>query len=144
MNATISQWLSGPISQDIALALAHSLWQGAGVALALAAALRAIPQRFAGVRYWTSCGALVAIVIASAATFGVLRAEHSVGAGTRSKHPVAVQEPRSMPVAEVVVAPENASPALSLPFGYIVAVWMLGVGFFSVWHVCGWAWLVRI
>jgi len=148
MNATITQWLNGPLAQDIGGALAHSLWQGGAVALAVAILLRWIPSRQSTLRYWTSCGGLMAIVLASAATFalllmsaGMLTANHRVTAQRVHATPAA-QDPAPAPALNISDNSNPISPAL--PFTQIVALWIVGVALFAIWHACGWVWLLQL
>jgi GWxTD domain-containing protein len=72
MNAI--DWMVGtPAAQALGWAVAHSVWQGAAVALALTAALAL--TRSARVRYAMACGALAAMLLAFGYTFA-----HSVPA----------------------------------------------------------------
>lgn len=57
----------------LAAVLAHSLWQGLLVSLAVLIVLRTVPARHASLRYLASVGGLVAVVLASFVTWAVLR-----------------------------------------------------------------------
>lgn len=65
----IARLASSPAWIALAVALVHSLWQGAALALACRAALAALPRRRAAARYLAACVAMVAAPAAFVATF---------------------------------------------------------------------------
>jgi len=63
---------------DVAAALLHMIWQGAGAAVVLVLAHRLLPQRAARARYAAACAALFALPVIFA---GTVLASHFWGAG---------------------------------------------------------------
>ena len=69
----LQQFAQTPAARALGWALVHSLWQGAVVALMLAAVLYVV--RSSRVRYGVSCAALLLILAAFAGTFVQVLAE---------------------------------------------------------------------
>src|SRR5262245_22282275 len=73
MNSPISDWLAaqftGPTVEILGWTLVHFLWQGAAIALVLAAALRGLRRSTPQARYLVACAALAAMAVCPAATF---------------------------------------------------------------------------
>ncbi|HEV3025730.1 MAG TPA: M56 family metallopeptidase [Pirellulales bacterium] len=65
----VAAWASQPLVEALGGSLMHFLWQGAGVAALLAAALWAIRGRSPKVRYLTACTALAAMAACPTGTF---------------------------------------------------------------------------
>ncbi|HEY9284145.1 MAG TPA: hypothetical protein VIP46_11885, partial [Pyrinomonadaceae bacterium] len=61
-NALVEAIVSHPLAQATGWALAHSVWQGALVALAFAAANRLLRESSAQARYVAGCAALALLV----------------------------------------------------------------------------------
>ena len=70
---SLTHWLLSPAWQPFLEALAHSLWQGAILAIALRFILRRVPARFAGMRYGLSVATLALLALVVVATWVVLR-----------------------------------------------------------------------
>lgn len=119
--------------------LIHSLWQGALVALALAAVLALVDRKAAGARYALSCGALAVLALLPVVTyFQVGVATESVGSvvvvpgGGVGIGGVEVEEPEPSPV------PHRLGEALTPTLPWIVVAWLAGVLAFSVRLAGGW------
>lgn len=69
MTGTLTELLSSPGVERLGWTLIHFLWQGAGLAILLATALRLTRRRSAGLRYLLSCAALAAMAAAPVVTF---------------------------------------------------------------------------
>ena len=70
MMTALEQILSSAVLRALGWTLLHSLWQGALAAAVVAVALLVLRRRAAAVRYRVAAGALGALVLAAAGTFG--------------------------------------------------------------------------
>jgi beta-lactamase regulating signal transducer with metallopeptidase domain len=122
--------------------LLHSLWQGAGIAMALAIALRVLRLAPARARYLAACLAMCLLITTPAASVRWLKII-----------PAVVSSPRLVDRDEVAlrivaqrVAPTPAIPPVATrladrlqPFlPAIVVLWMAGVGVFALRLLGGW------
>lgn len=116
----------------VAWSLIHSLWQGLGIALLLAAILRWLGS--SQTRYVAACVALLGMLAAPVATFLWLR--HSALAVTAQFH-----GPLANPTlaSSVVSAAHHISLDPFLP--WITAAWLIGVALLSTRWIISWAWL---
>ena len=97
--------------------LVHFLWQGALIALVLEAALSALRERSAELRYTVRCGALLAMALAPVATYLVLSAA--------PRHEIA-------PEVLLAAALAGIEPARGILWtDVVVALWALGASFFA-------------
>ncbi len=103
------------IFEPCALALAHSLWQAALIALFTWALLKSLPGRLASARYWAAILALTAIVISFGLTFAYFSPKQAVFPGSAFA-PIAA-EPASVPLqSSVPTTPPSAhQPATLAP-----------------------------
>ena len=76
MNA-LEQLLQHPVTQNIGLALLHSLWMLTAIALLTAPLLRLLRRRAAATRYTIACAALALMVIAPVAAYTYLHTQHT-------------------------------------------------------------------
>ena len=134
MNA-FSQWLAPDVLRNLGLALSHFIWQGAAIAAAAAAVITAV--RSASSRYLIGVTALLAMVIAPAATFILLN--NTPGAApqfTNSNRPLSLSQ--ASPAAKFAAPPnaalhQVAASALSAnALNWLVAAWFAGVLLFSL------------
>lgn len=88
----VASYFSAPEWRVPALSLAHSLWLGGALALALGFLLRRIPAQRAQCRYFLSLGALGAFVAGTAITFSVLQFVPTSVASTKQGPPNALIE----------------------------------------------------
>jgi GWxTD domain-containing protein len=79
-------WVNQPAAAALGWTLVHSIWEGAAVAVVLAAALWVL--RSSRARYAASCLALLALLAAFAITFSRMMPEHQIrfAAGTGAAH----------------------------------------------------------
>ncbi len=130
MNA-LDFWIHSAAAKALGTALAHFVWEGAAIAVLLAAAL-AVFRGSARVRYGLACAALIAMPISFGVTLAMLW-PHSVA--------------RLMPLPALdwsrVAAPAGAAGA-STPWTFAnllpwaVPVWMAGVAAFLVYRFASW------
>ena len=129
---------SSPWMESIGWMLLHSLWQGAGVAMAMAVALCVLRRAPAHARYLVSCAAMILMVALPIATLSRGNVPHP----SPSIHHDAVAEP-------AIVAPIglDGGSSLRIPtladrlepmLPAIVALWMAGVGVLSLRLLGGW------
>src|SRR5580704_13357241 len=71
MNA-LNDLFQQPALHRLGWVLVHFLWQGAGIGLLLAVALRLLNKASSHLRYLVICGALLSCAIAPAITWAVL------------------------------------------------------------------------
>ncbi len=122
----LAAFAAHPASRSAALALIHFLWQGAGVAVLLAAANLLLRRASARARYAAACGALAVLCALPVATFARLRAREAAApriaaADTRfGATPVAFREAASRDTLARRDALADAAP-------WIVAGWLAGV-----------------
>ncbi len=69
---TLIDILSGPLWREILLTLAHSLWQGAAIALVLVIILSRVAGNRAQARYFASLASLAALVVSCLVTWSIL------------------------------------------------------------------------
>jgi beta-lactamase regulating signal transducer with metallopeptidase domain len=111
-----------PLTQAVAWALAHFLWQGALVGLLLAVILALLGRKNASLRYAVSVGALALLLALPVAT-SMWRAWMGETGAVLREQPVGLSEP--VPVQDAL-----------LP--RFLAFWTLGVTLLSVYHLGGW------
>ncbi len=114
----------------IAHSLIHSLWQGLGIALLLALAMRVLGSSAS--RYAASCGALLLTLAAAVATF---LHYYQPSSTVPVSHPPAPAGAGAFGLS-VAIAP---SADRFLP--WLTAAWFLGVVLLSARWVLSWAWL---
>ncbi len=147
--------LLADLARPLALTLAHSLWQGALVALLLAIVLGLTPRR-ADLRHACACAALVLCLVLPAVTFVVVAEGSDPASGIAAAVPPvagpAVETARLETAADRP-APASAAPAPSPPWRdlgrrlaeglhgkapLIAALWLIGVLLLGAWHLGGW------
>jgi beta-lactamase regulating signal transducer with metallopeptidase domain len=142
--------MSGPVTMSaspwivaIGWMLLHSLWQGAGIAIALGVVLRALRCAPSQVRYLASCAAMVVLVALPIA---------SLRRPPPPVRPDAVAETRiRLAVTPVAADRASTSPPVVLRLTdrmepllpAIVAGWLAGVGVFSLRLLGGWIQALR-
>ncbi len=118
----------------IGWSLIHSLWQGLGIALALALILRWLSPSKPQTRYVAACLALLGTLAAPAATFLWLR-RHALAATAPFR---AQLMDRTLP-PDLLPAARHFSLDPWLP--WITAAWLIGVVLLSGRWIVSWAWL---
>lgn len=122
-----------PAAHALGWTLAHSLWQGAVVALGLAAVLAVV--RRSRVRYATACAAMAALLVSFAATFAwFYSAEPVPDAARRMAGTLGAFEPSLSWIS--ISAERNIGDLLP----WLVPFWAAGVAAFSIRNAAvGWA-----
>ncbi len=129
----LQAWVETPGATAVGWTLVHSLWEGAMVAVALAAALRM--TRSAQARYTASCAALVVLV----AGFAFTLAREMPAART---HPALLAKPGGKipgrPGGDAGEADATAPPDGMGYLPWLAPLWMAGVLGFQVRGVAAW------
>jgi beta-lactamase regulating signal transducer with metallopeptidase domain len=126
----VETWVQTPLAQAIGWTLVHSLWEGAVVALVLAAALWAI--RSSRARYAAACLAMLAMLAGFGFTFARLiprQRSHVVtiaNAGS-ALFPAGFEEPKGL-------VPRSAADFLP----WLAPFWMAGVVIFHLRSLASW------
>ncbi|HWC00331.1 MAG TPA: GWxTD domain-containing protein, partial [Bryobacteraceae bacterium] len=119
---TLLDWTALPWIQTLAGALAHFLWQGALIAMLLAAARRLTRQASARLRYALACMAMAGMLLSFASTLVLLRPQDRTirAISVPSSAPAAASSSIAAPA--IPPAPDRADF-----LRWIVPVWMAGV-----------------
>lgn len=127
----LKAWLETPLASAIGWTLFHSLWQGALIAIALAAAL--LIMRSSRARYLAACLALYAMVACFAITLFWLAPRHS-GSG------VSAQTGALLWNREVLLASSPQAPMRRIAdvLPWLVPFWIAGVIVFYLRHLMSW------
>ncbi len=125
-------WTQTPLAKALAWTLLHSLWEGAAVALLLAAALCAL--RSPRARYVAACAALLALLAAFTITLARL---WPAGAAPAAQHMAPLPGlPQIDMAASDTASPHAFHAADFLP--WLAPFWMLGVLAFHLRALAGW------
>jgi GWxTD domain-containing protein len=129
---TLEFWTQTPLAKALGWALLHSLWEGAAIAVLLAAGLCAV--RSPRARYGAACLALLSVFAAFLITLGNL---WPATGGPGARH---VFDLSRLPAIDLT-APDTAAPqafraADLLP--WLAPFWMLGVLVFHLRALAGW------
>lgn len=139
-----------PVFVALQQALIDFLWQGAAVALVVAAAMALLPERASRARYAVACLGLLAMALLPAVTFVTSLAEASrftVTAGPdagASASFIATAVPNATFTVTEVVAPLEELPWLERLRPWLLPVWCLGVLLLSARTVLAWALTQRL
>ncbi len=127
----LQAWVATPGATALGWTLVHSLWEGALMALVLAAALRAV--RSAQARYAASCVALVLLAAGFALTF----AREMPAPSHVAVQPIGDHRIPGPPAG--LVQPSEAAPPGSLGYlPWLAPLWMAGVLAFQLRGVAAW------
>jgi len=127
----LETWLESPLATAAGWALFHSLWEGAIIAVLLAATLAI--TRSARARYIAACLAMCAILVCFAVTLFWFVPRHPGQALARS--PIALPSNNPVDVADTPQAPLRRIGDL-LP--WLVPFWIVGVALFYLRHLASW------
>jgi beta-lactamase regulating signal transducer with metallopeptidase domain len=132
-----------PWIEAIGWMLLHSLWQAAGVALALAVVLCVLRRAPATARYLAACAAMITIVALPVATLTRSDAFHRLrefrrGATLGPAIARSVMSGAPGPISEPEPAGIRVIDRLDPMLPAIVALWLTGVGGFSLRLLGGW------
>jgi TonB family protein len=125
-----------PLAHAIGWTLIHSLWEGAGISVALALVLSL--TRSARARYAAACLAMLATVGAVAITFIRLS---PWGMPSANSAPMIIPE---WNVHAPLPAAAPASPSLAAAVPWLAPFWILGVWIFVLAQVAGWISVLRL
>jgi len=137
----LATWIHSTAAQALGWTLVHFVWEGAVLALVLAAGLWLFRPRSARWRYALACLALAAMPVAFAVTLAV----------TLSRQPAPVPMPPG-PIAPLAVSiPVSAAPADTFTLAqvldrlaWLVPFWFAGVAFFYARGMAGWMAVERL
>lgn len=130
------------LAMDLGLALLHSLWQVAILAMALWSALTILHKSSPRLRHALAMGALMAAVAWPAGTFSRLRAERATAIRRMVEQPRARQadSPEREGASLLARAESTARPALP----WLALLWAAGAALFALRFAGGWLWLTRL
>ena len=160
----LQQIISSDLAARLGWTLLHSLWQGAAVALVLAAAMRLLRFHSPPLRYSAALGSLAVLLIAMCVTFArsgpvrqdqfvasttIARVEASAPSGPPSDETAASASP---PISSALPRSSPTSPSRLSLFTtrlhrivpYLACAWGLGVLLVSLWHTGGWIAVQRL
>jgi len=139
---TLTSWISPGTMQSLGWALLHFLWQGTALA-AIAGCAIAVVRRPA-TRYVIGVWALVAMLLAPAATFAFYWQRHESPIEFVKSSPLAAA---AWPIARGNTAASGATHSLPVQsqdaFSWMVEIWLLGVALFSLRSAGGFVLLER-
>jgi GWxTD domain-containing protein len=127
----LETWLETPLAAAAGWTLFHSLWEGAVVAIVLAATLAL--TRSARTRYLAACLAMCAVVLCFAVTLLRLAPRH-LGSGA-ARNAITL---RSNPDANVAGTPQTPPGRLADVLPWLVPFWISGVILFYLRHLASW------
>jgi GWxTD domain-containing protein len=126
----VETWVQTPLAQAIGWTLVHSLWEGALVALALAAALWAM--RSSRARYAAACLAMLAMLAGFGFTFARLMPRQPA-------HVAVVANARGGPLPAGFEAPKSLVRRRAADFlPWLAPFWMAGVAIFHLRSLASW------
>ncbi|UCC43023.1 MAG: M56 family metallopeptidase, partial [Candidatus Zixiibacteriota bacterium] len=136
------------ISEPVAWAIVHSLWQGVGIAGLLAIGLFLLRRRSALVRYALSCGAmlLALVMFVSTAKYMVsttaparssAQQERTLSVATETGARPSVIS--SVPLAGGPISPGPVVESLKSGLPYLSHIWAVCVILLSLYHLSGWS-----
>jgi GWxTD domain-containing protein len=126
-------WVHTPLARTVSLALAHSLWEGVLIAVALAAAL--CVARSSRARYGAACVAMLLMLASFGVTLVSLLPQPDLAKAPRAPVPVLAAR------AGLPIVPQETQPApasLAAWFPWIASCWAGGVLFFHLRSLGGW------
>ncbi|QSQ25456.1 energy transducer TonB [Pyxidicoccus parkwayensis] len=139
-----------PVFLALERALIDFLWQGAAVALVVAAVMAAIPERASRGRYATACLGLLAMAVLPVITFLTTLAEASrftISAGPTAGASASSSSPLSVNATFTVLSggpPVAETPWLETLRPWLLSAWCLGVLLLSSRTVLAWVMTQRL
>jgi len=126
---TLDHWLAAPLAHTLGRALAHFLWQGALLAVALRAVLFLGTERSSRWRHQAATACLLALPLAFGITLALLLS---------GGHPIMAPPPAAprMVFGPVIVEGAPAAPVDWL--AWLAPLWMGGVILFYAFRLAGW------
>ncbi len=130
----LDMWVHNSAAAALGWTLAHSLWEGALVALALAAALGVL--RSSRARYAAACVAMLALLAGFCVTYQVCLAQQRIDAGIGQAAALRSAPPGLGDGPIAVKVPGRFGVSEYLP--WLAPFWIAGVLFFQLRGVAGW------
>src|SRR5258708_5643121 len=134
----LQPWVETALAGAVGWTLLHSLWEGAIIAAALAAALLAM--RSPRARYAAACIALLAMVACFGLTLVRMMPEPAQAMQT-VRAPV-------FPAWNIQIGMGGAGssnlPGFAVVLPWVASLWIAGVWIFYLWHVAGWISICRL
>ena len=126
----VQVWMHTPLARTLAWSLVHFLWEGAAIAIVLAALLLLARRDSARIRYAIACLAMLAMPVAFGITFAILF----------PKTHVHLRLPLAPPPEAGALASGGASSPLKTPdrLTWLGPIWMAGVLLFYLRSLGGW------
>jgi bla regulator protein BlaR1 len=136
---TIVELLKSPGAHALGWTLIHSLWQGFFCFLLGIAMMRFIPSRQSAIRYVSSVGVLVLMLISSIITFIIVypQAAPEIAQAPSLVQFAAFNQPVAQSTSTFQQLLRNAGAFMSGQMGLVSAVWMVGALFFLLRIVSG-------
>ncbi|MGA2582870.1 MAG: M56 family metallopeptidase [Tepidisphaeraceae bacterium] len=135
--------------QKLGWMLLHGIWQGAACALGLWIFLSMTRDlrgsRWSAIRYNAACAAMLAVVLASAATMGwLLRSAPNISNAPAVVMPDLIQSAPAFTnaVATPTIVSHKFNPRSLIPVA--VCLWAVGVAMQSLWQCAGWLRVARL
>src|SRR6266849_287107 len=133
----LETWVATPLAGAVGWTLLHSLWEGAIVSAALAAALLAM--RSPRARYGAACVAMLAMLGGFGLT--LVRVMPEGAHGLRTARALALP---AWIVQAGMDVPTSKDPDLAAVVPWLAPFWIAGVWIFYLGHVAGWIWVWRM
>jgi GWxTD domain-containing protein len=127
-------WIHNSAAAALGWTLAHSLWEGALVALALAAALGVLHSSRA--RYGAACVAMLALLSGFCVTYRICLAQQRIESGIGQVAALRSAPPGLGDGPIIVEVPDRFHAAEYLP--WLAPFWFAGVLFFQLRGMAGW------
>ncbi|MCB0596669.1 MAG: M48 family metalloprotease [Lewinellaceae bacterium] len=133
--STITHWIDTSLAEALGWALLHSLWQGAAIALLLAAGLILARSLSSGARYWMALAALLALLTACIGTFAWMYEPRPGQAAATEDATLSFSDAQeALPPAYALATAEAATDHPTVLWSYfeqhlplLVTGWLLGV-----------------
>jgi GWxTD domain-containing protein len=133
LETLLENWVHTPAAAALGWTLAHSLWEGALVALVLGAALLVL--RSSSARYIAGCAAMLALLIGFLLTFRIVLAEQRILGALGQVHAIP-NIPAGLGDGLIVAANKRFHAADYLP--WLAPIWIAGVLFFHLRGLASW------
>jgi GWxTD domain-containing protein len=127
-----ASWVQAPVAKALGLTLAHFVWEGAAIGLALAAVLRRAGRR-AAIRYALACSAMAAMVVSFGLTLAHFRPAALAGPAVALRGLSAAGGLGAGPTV-----PAEPAAGLAEQLVWVVPFWAAGVLIFYLHGLGGW------
>jgi GWxTD domain-containing protein len=133
----LEAWVQTPAAKALGWTLVHSVWEGAVLALGLAAALSVV--RSSRARYAAACLALLGMLAAFCLTFALLMPQHAI-------RRVTTLEAHGIPLGseQWLVAKKTTQRSASDFPAWLAPLWIAGVLAFQLWTLSSWIAVQRL